>query len=119
MVYTNIYSTGAFCYKGNLITNHSLINNLIQHLKSWKHYVHKFGIIILELHTIDPDLTFNNRGDTLSCAYDTTHGFSDQYLVEYSTFIDCATLAGLNLINEKSSVLPNKDRPTISINYFK
>ena len=73
----------------------------------------------MELHTIIPEFTKENQKLTPAIAYDTTHGFSDQYLVEYSTFIECATLAGLNLINEKSSVLPNKDRPTISINYFK
>jgi len=119
ILFTNIKSSGAFCYRGKLITNNLLINNLIEHLKNWKKYVNKHGIIILELHTIEPNLILNNRGSTLACAYDTTHGFSDQYLVEYPTFINCAEFAGLELVNEKSSVLPNKQRPTISINYFK
>ena len=47
----------------------------------------------MELHTIDPDLTFKNQGETLACSYDCTHGFSDQYLVEYDIFIKCAKVA--------------------------
>ena len=59
----------------------------------------------------------SNRGKTLACAYDTTHGFSDQYLVEYDTFIKCAEIAKLSL-NKKSVLLPDDKIPTISVNYF-
>ena len=80
-------------------------------------YVQKHGLIILELHTIEPYLTMINRGKTLACAYDTTHGFSDQYLVEYDTFIRCAETAELYL-SKKSILFPNEKIPTISVNYF-
>ena len=60
----------------------------------------------------------NNRGKTLACSYDTTHGFSDQYLIEYDSFIKCANYAGLKL-NQDSLLFPNNKIPTISINYFK
>jgi len=114
---TNINTSGYFCYKGKFIDKNHLINNLIEHLSNWKKYVEKHGLIILELHTIDPYLTMTNRGKTLACAYDTTHGFSDQYLVEYETFIKCAEIAKLSL-NKKSSLFPNNRIPTISVNYF-
>ena len=114
---TNINTSGSFCYKGKFIDKNHLINNLIEHLSNWKKHVGKHGLIILELHTIDPYLTMINRGKTLACAYDTTHGFSDQYLVEYETFIECAKIAKLNL-NKKSILFPNDKISTISINYF-
>ena len=114
---TTINTSGSFCYKGQFIDKKYLINNLIEHLSNWKKYIEKHGLIILELHTIDPYLTMINRGKTLACAYDTTHGFSDQYLVEYDTFIKCAEIAKLNL-NRKSILFPDKEIPTISINYF-
>ena len=114
----NIKTTGSFCYKGNLISNSNIINNLIEHFMNWKKYINKHGLIILELHTIDPNLTKENRGKTLACSYDTTHGFSDQYLIEYQTFIKCANVAKLKL-NLKSDLFPNEKIPTISINYFK
>lgn len=113
----NIRTSGSFCYKGEFIDKKHLINNLIEHLSSWKKYVEKHGLIILELHTINPYLTMINRGKTLACAYDTTHGFSDQYLVEYDTFIKCAEKAKLTL-NRKSVLFPDSQIPTISINYF-
>ena len=109
-------STGGFCYKGNYISSNQLGNNLIEHLGLWKPYINKYGIIILELHTIHPNDSIKNRSKTLSCAYDTTHGFSDQYLVEYDFFIYCAKKVGLRL-NDKF-VYPNENIPTISISYF-
>ena len=115
--YKNILSSGVFCFKGTAIDNDNLINNLIEHFSSWKRYIKKYGLIILELHTIDPDLTFKNQGETLACSYDCTHGFSDQYLVEYDIFIKCAKVAKLKLVN-KSNLFPNSQIPTISINYF-
>ena len=114
----DIKTTGAFCYKGNFIRNIDMINNLIEHLSNWKKYVNKYGLIILELHTIPPNLIKNNIGKTLACAYDTTHGFSDQYLIEYEAFIKCANSAGLKL-NQDSILFPDSSIPTISINYFK
>ena len=114
----NIKTTGAFCYKGNLINSSQIINNLINHLYAWKKHVEKHGLIILELHTIKPNSIKKNRGTTLSLSYDTTHGFSDQYLIEYDAFIECAKYAGLKLSTE-SILYPNLEIPTISINYFK
>ena len=113
-----IKTTGAFAFKGKMITSSNIINNLIEHFMNWKKHINKHGLIILELHTIYPNLIKNNIGRTLACAYDTTHGFSDQYLIEYESFIKCANHAGMDL-EEKSILFPNDTIPTISINYFK
>jgi len=113
----NIDTSGSFCYKGKFIDKKYLINNLIEHLSNWKKYVEKHGLIILELHTIDPYLTMINRGKTLACAYDTTHGFSDQYLVEYDFYIYCCKKAGLKL--KDNFLFPNEKIPTVSVGYFK
>ena len=110
-------SYGGFCYKGAYISSNKLGNNLIEHLLSWKPYICKYGIILLELHTIHPDKSNKFRGKNLSCAYDATHGFSDQYLVEYDFFLYCAKKAGLVLNN--NFTFPNEEIPTISISYFK
>ena len=83
----------------------------------WQKYIHKHGLIILELHTINTDITANNQDSLLSCSYDATHGYSDQYLVEYDVFVKCASLANMKLFME-SVLFPNKENPTISINYF-
>ena len=110
-------STGGFCFKGNYISSDQLGNNLIEHLSLWKPYINKHGIIILELHTIHPDDSNKYRGKNLSCAYDTTHGFSDQYLVEYDFYIYCCKKAGLKL--KDNFLFPNEKIPTVSVGYFK
>jgi len=115
--FNKVFSCGAFAFKGKLIKDKYLLNNLIEHLSKWKKYVHKHGLIILELHTIDPNITANNQNNLLSCSYDATHGYSDQYLVEYEIFIECANLANMKLYKE-SYLFPNNENPTISINYF-
>ena len=112
-----VQSSGVFASKGKIINSESLLNNLIEHFSNWKKYIYKYGLIILELHTINPKDTAENQGRMLSCSYDATHGYSDQYLVEYDIFIKCANLANMKL-NDESILFPNKEYPTISINYF-
>ena len=104
-------------FKGKIITKNELLNNLIEHFTKWKKYIYKHGLIILELHTVNAKRTANNQSKLLSCSYDATHGYSDQYLVEYDTFIKCANLANMQLYFE-SELFPNNENPTISINYF-
>jgi len=113
-----IYSSGNFCFKGDLISSHDLISNFIIHMKSWKPYIAKFGLIIIELHTLNPKITKNHLGETLACAYDATHGYSDQYLIEYQIFKECLEYIGLHITKENEYLYP-KEIPTISINYIK
>ncbi|WP_311260702.1 hypothetical protein, partial [Xanthomonas sp. WCS2017Cala2-12] len=61
----------------------------------WSPYVHKFGLLLIELHTINPKLTAKNLGKTAATAYDATHGFSDQYIVDIDVFNKIAAEAGL------------------------
>ena len=112
-------STGGFCFKGNYISSDQLGNNLIEHLSLWKPYINKHGIIILELHTIHPDDSNKYRGENLSCAYDTTHGFSDQYIIEVDIMLEAAMEAGLKPVTEYETRFPNDEITTISINLFR
>ena len=47
------------------------------------------------------------------------HGYSDQFIVEYEIFLQCAQLAGLNKISKYSKVFPNEELATISLNIFR
>ena len=112
-------SSGAYAYRGRLIPNHELKENLVEHLIAWSPYVKKFGLLVLELHCLPTDLTSNNIGLTTSTAYESTHGYSDQYIVEISTFINAAKEAGLVTETETMARFPDNDLATISINLFK
>ena len=112
-------SSGAYAYRGRLISNHELKVNLVEHLSAWSPYVKKFGLLLLELHCLPTHLTSDNIGLTTSTAYESTHGYSDQYIVELSTFINAAKEAGLVPETESRARFPDSDLATISINLFK
>jgi len=111
-------STGAFAHLGEEIPCDELEENLVRHLHRWAPYVGRFGMLILELHTLPPELTAANLEKTPAVAYDGTHGFSDQYLVELPVFLKCAGEAGLHADPRYQCKFPASDLATVSINFF-
>jgi F420-0:gamma-glutamyl ligase-like protein len=112
-------STGAFAHRGKRISNNEVEDNLLEHLKKWSPYVEKFGLLLIELHTISPILTANNLGKTGATAYDATHGFSDQYIVEIEVLHKVAAEAGLFSDEKVFCKFPNSELATVSVNLFK
>jgi hypothetical protein len=112
-------STGAFANRGKRISNAEVEDNLLEHLKKWSPFVKKFGLLLIELHTIAPELTANNLGRTAATAYDATHGFSDQYIVEIDVLHKIAEEAGLFSDPHVFTKFPNSDFATVSVNLLK
>ena len=73
---------------------------------------------MLELHTIPPDVTAANLDRTPAIAYDATHGYSDQYLVEVPGFLACAREPGLYSNPRFHARFPASDLATVTINFF-
>ena len=113
------HSTGAFASHGKRISNNLVEDNLLEHLKKWSPYVQKFGLLLIELHTINPKLAADNIGKTAATAYDATHGFSDQYIVEIDVFNKIAAEAGLFPDSKVFRRFPDADIATVSINLLK
>ncbi|MBZ5643807.1 MAG: class I SAM-dependent methyltransferase [Acidobacteriia bacterium] len=111
-------STGAFARLGQEIAPDELEENLVRHLRRWAPYVGRFGLLLLELHTLPPELTAANLEKTPAVAYDGTHGFSDQYLVELPVFLECAREAGLRADPLHACKFPPSELATVSLNYF-
>ena len=112
-------STGAYAYQGKRISNNLVEDSLLEHLQKWKPYVERFGLLIIELHTINPRLTAQNLGKTAATAYDATHGFSDQYILEVDVFNIVAKRAGLHPDPNYFTTFPNDELATVSINLLK
>ena len=112
-------STGAFAFKGNRINNSLVEDSLKEHLERWKPYVEQFGLLVIELHTLDPALAASNLGKTAVTAYDGTHGYSDQYIVEAEIFKSVAMEAGLESDERYESRYPRSELATVSIHLFK
>ena len=111
--------TGAYAYRGELIRNATLEQNLLEHLLTWKPHVDRHGLLVLELHCLDPNVIANNLGLTGSTAYESTHGYSDQYIVNIECFLKLAEKSGLTPIEKYQLKFPNNELGNISINLFK
>ena len=112
-------SSGAYAFQGQRISNNLVEDSLLEHFQKWKPYVERFGLLIIELHTINPKLTAANLGKTAATAYDATHGYSDQYILEVDVFNTIATKAGLHPDPSYFTTFPNDALATVSINLLK
>ena len=112
-------STGAFAFEGKRISNNLVEDSLLEHFTNWSPYVKKFGLLIIELHTVGPDLVAGNLGRTPATAYDATHGYSDQYIVELEVFNKILAEAGLTPDKNVFRKFPDSDLATVTINLFR
>ncbi len=112
-------STGAFCYRGRRLNNNDVEASLLEHFRRWQPFVHRFGLLVIELHTISPQLAAANIGLTSATAYDATHGYSDQYIMELDVCNQIAADAGLHPDPAHFSKFPQSDLATVSINLLK
>ncbi|MGW9686476.1 class I SAM-dependent methyltransferase [Flagellimonas sp. 2504JD1-5] len=112
-------STGAYAFEGKRLNNNLVSESLKQHFKKWMPYVKRFGLLLIELHTVPPALISKNIGKTAATAYDATHGYSDQYILEIDEFLRVMKEVGLKPDKDKSLKFPNSDLATVSINLFK
>jgi len=112
-------STGAYAYEGKRIDNNLVAQSLKEHIKKWTPYVKKFGLLLIELHTVKPELVAKNMGKTAATAYDLTHGYSDQYILEVDEYMDIIKEAGLSPDMSKFRKFPNSDFATVSISLLK
>lgn len=112
-------STGAFAYQGERISNSLVEENLKEHLSLWLPYIKKNGLLVIELHTLNPEITHKHLGETAATAYDATHGFSDQYIVEVDVFHKICNEVGLSVDKDLFKKYPNSDLATVSINLLK
>ncbi|MCS6928736.1 MAG: class I SAM-dependent methyltransferase [Saprospiraceae bacterium] len=109
-------STGAYAYRGKRLSNNDVEASLLEHLQRWAPYVGRFGLLVIELHTLPPERTAANLGRTPATAYDATHGLSDQYILEADIFHRIAAEAGLAPDPSRQTLFPSNELATISIN---
>lgn len=112
-------STGAFAYRGKRLPNNLVEESLKEHLELWLPYIEKNGLLIIELHALDTKLTAKNLGKTPATAYEATHGFSDQYILEVNVFKKICQEVGLKTDKDMFKKFPNSELATVSINLLK
>nr|WP_321222572.1 class I SAM-dependent methyltransferase [uncultured Psychroserpens sp.] len=112
-------SSGAYASLGARLSNNTVEDSLLEHLTKWKPYVERFGLLMIELHTVKPSLVAQNIGKTAATAYDATHGYSDQYILEVDVFNTIASEAGLHPDKNYFSKFPDNELATVSVNLLK
>lgn len=80
---------------GGVIKSADMERSLVEHLKRWVPLVRKHGLVILEAHTVAPGLASRHVGQLHNIAFDTYHGFSGQFPVEFEVFMRASEKAGL------------------------
>jgi len=111
-------STGAYAYEGKRIPNKLVEDSLLDHITRWAPYVSRFGLLVIELHTVPPEIASQHIGKTAVTAYDATHGFSDQYILEVSVFHKILAEAGLHPDKRLGQKFPNSDLASVTVNLF-
>jgi len=108
-------TAGAFAQRGTEILADFLEENLVRHLRAWVPYCERFGLLLMERHTLAPEVTAANLDKTPAAAYDGIFGYSDQYLVELAVFHDCLREAGFRTETKYQTMFPKSELATISI----
>ncbi len=109
----------AFADSGQLIETPALMDNLVTHLQLWEKYSNKHGLLVIELHTLDPVLACQRLGQTLVTPYDAIHGYTDQYPVELASFNEAAGVAGFKPESSYTALFPPNELATISVQWLR
>lgn len=114
-------SSGAYADPdGTAIPNQLLEQNLVEHFQKWAPYVHRHGLIVIEAHSVDPAIAAKYSGRCHAGAFDTYHGYSNQYPVDFEAFMALAEEAGLRSVLYQQRVYPLRlPFVAISLNRFR
>jgi SAM-dependent methyltransferase len=77
-----------------------LEENLVEFFQSWKPYLGKHGFLVVEAHTVPPEVARTHLGRTIAPVLDYTHALSGQLLIEADIYRDCAREAGLRSLSQ-------------------
>ncbi|BBO59205.1 SDR family NAD(P)-dependent oxidoreductase [Mycoavidus sp. B2-EB] len=84
------------------------VQGLVEHLRRWRTAVSRFGLLLLEVHCLQPKTVRCVGNMTESAYYDAFHAFSGQQLVEASVFLMAAAEAGLFPELRTSQAIPKR-----------
>jgi 3-oxoacyl-(acyl-carrier-protein) synthase/acyl carrier protein/SAM-dependent methyltransferase len=103
---------------GRSISPAAVAQSLVEHFKRWSAILGQHGMVVLEVHCLEPRIIRQNKDQSESLHFDAYHRFSQQLLVEAEQFIMAAAEAGLfpNSLSKKYPKTLNFSR--ITLNHF-
>ncbi len=103
---------------GSIIRPREFECNLVEFFEGWRDLTKKHGMVVIEAHTVDPELVYPKLGQNIVTCMDATHGYSCQYLTEYDTFLRAAQSAGYKSLAFRALSGKVLGKPTMTINHF-
>ncbi|MCD5326707.1 SDR family NAD(P)-dependent oxidoreductase [Chromobacterium piscinae] len=91
---------------GSLIPPALAVQSLVDHLIKWSSIRSKYGIIILEVHSLSAGTVAQYVNESENLHFDAYHAFSKQHLVDAPTFLAAAAEAGLVFEEQSSKKYP-------------
>jgi SAM-dependent methyltransferase len=108
-------STGAYVDRsGAPLDAADVEEDLVVHLRRWAPHARKHGMVVVEAHCVAPEVASKHLGALHSVAFDAYHAYSCQYPIEYSSFVSCCRLAGLERVSNREKHYPSS-RPFVAV----
>ncbi|BAZ33696.1 amino acid adenylation domain-containing protein (plasmid) [Cylindrospermum sp. NIES-4074] len=89
--YQGVYVDG----NGHLIPPAVMVQSLVEHFDRWSSVTTKHGLIILEVHCLEPNLVYKFLDKSENLHFDAYQAFSMQHLIEANVFLMAAAEVGL------------------------
>lgn len=81
--------------QGNRISSPLVVQGLVEHLSRWSQVISRHGLLLLEVHSVDPTFLRTDPETTNGIHFDALQAFSRQQLVAADTFLLAASAARL------------------------
>ncbi len=111
--------TGTYGWRGEAIPKNFVEQNLYEHFKAWGDALKTEGqkdLIVIELHTIPPEVAAANIGKTLDIPYWLSHAFSDQFIIEFPIYKARVEEAGF--VATFHRLFPDEPLTTVSVDVW-
>ncbi|MBU1137873.1 MAG: hypothetical protein KKA76_02735 [Proteobacteria bacterium] len=105
--------------RGTLITAHDLALNLVDHFRRWRPLVRNHGMLVIEAHTVPPQLIAASIGANILTSLDSSHGYSHQYLVEKDFFHTAIRTALFSIETVAERCVSGVDLPVLTVDYLR
>ncbi|KAG0015813.1 hypothetical protein BGZ81_011522, partial [Podila clonocystis] len=113
-------STGVYVARdGSEVKPVEAVQGLVEHLRRWRQVISRVGLLVLEVHCLQPTTVKRLGAFTESAHFDAYHAFSGQQLVTAPIFLMAAAEAGLFPEEGMSQAIPKQmDFTRISLHRF-
>lgn len=103
---------------GGLIAARDLEQNLVEHFESWRPWTRRHGMIVIEAHTVAPEIAARTVGANVITGLDASHGYSRQYLVEAEVHRRATRRAGYVAAESVDLMAQFTGRPLMTIEHL-